>query len=228
MARTPLIPLDGTETQRQACVARGLLTDPELNVTTDQHRLFAGDYLIAPVWHGSVTLAEMLDLFNTEERGCFPGDMCFCTDTNTLYLCIARLGLDIADWWAVITLSTDGTMGGGTGGPSDAVTPSQKAVRTFVTSYLAALISTDGTLGGGSPSDSYLPTQKAVKTYADNLLTANEAMIFKGAVDCSGNPNYPAASIGWTYKVSVAGKIGGASGPKVQVGDTFIDRKSVV
>ena len=47
-------------------------------------------------------------------------------------------------------------------------------------------------------------------------------MVFKGVIDCSGNPNYPAADAGWTYKVSVAGKIGGASGPNVEVGDLLI------
>ena len=45
-------------------------------------------------------------------------------------------------------------------------------------------------------------------------------MIFKGVIDCSANPNYPAANAGAVYKVSVAGKIGGASGVVVEVGDT--------
>lgn len=45
---------------------------------------------------------------------------------------------------------------------------------------------------------------------------------FKGNVDCSANPNYPAASKGDTYYVSVAGKIGGASGVTVAVGDAVI------
>lgn len=46
--------------------------------------------------------------------------------------------------------------------------------------------------------------------------------VFKGVIDCSANPNYPAATIGWTWKISVAGKIGGASGVVVEVGDTLI------
>lgn len=45
---------------------------------------------------------------------------------------------------------------------------------------------------------------------------------FKGATDCSGNPNYPAASKGDAYVVSVAGKIGGASGASVDAGDMFL------
>lgn len=41
-------------------------------------------------------------------------------------------------------------------------------------------------------------------------------------IDCSSNPNYPASEPGDTYKVTVAGKIGGASGEAVEVGDLII------
>lgn len=63
------------------------------------------------------------------------------------------------------------------------------------------------------------PTQSAVKAYADQLIAAADAMVFKGTIDASANPNYPAADRGWTYRISVAGKIGGASGAAVEVGD---------
>lgn len=63
-------------------------------------------------------------------------------------------------------------------------------------------------------------TDAVTKTYADALIAAADAMVFKGVIDCSANPNYPAADRGWTYKISVAGKIGGASGVVVEVGDT--------
>jgi len=46
-----------------------------------------------------------------------------------------------------------------------------------------------------------------------------DAMVFKGVIDCSTNPNYPAGDRGDTYRISVAGKIGGASGINVEVGD---------
>ena len=80
---------------------------------------------------------------------------------------------------------------------------------------------TDGTLAANS--DSRLATQKAVKTYVDGIVTggAADVMVFKGVIDCSANPNYPAADAGAVYKVSVAGKIGGASGPNVEAGDTL-------
>lgn len=81
-------------------------------------------------------------------------------------------------------------------------------------------VDTDGTLAANS--DSVVPSQKAVKTYADQLIAAADAMVFKGVIDCSTNPDYPAANRGETYRVSVAGKIGGASGPNVEVGDLLL------
>lgn len=62
----------------------------------------------------------------------------------------------------------------------------------------------------------------ANKAYVDALLAAQDAMVFKGSIDCSANPNYPAADRGHTYRVSVAGKIGGASGVNVEAGDLLI------
>jgi hypothetical protein len=60
------------------------------------------------------------------------------------------------------------------------------------------------------------------KDYADGLLAANDAMIYKGVIDCSGNPNYPTADAGHLYKVSVSGKIGGASGQSVTAGNEVL------
>lgn len=61
---------------------------------------------------------------------------------------------------------------------------------------------------------------------AGDTLTINAVLTnlleFKGTIDCSANPNYPAAVVGDTYVVSVAGKIGGALGADVEVGDTVI------
>ena len=53
-------------------------------------------------------------------------------------------------------------------------------------------------------------------------LASNDAMLYKGVIDASSNPNYPAADAGHTYRISVTGKIGGASGPNVEVGDMII------
>lgn len=45
---------------------------------------------------------------------------------------------------------------------------------------------------------------------------------FKGAIDASANPNYPAAEKGDLHVVSVAGKLGGGSGASVDAGDMAI------
>lgn len=58
---------------------------------------------------------------------------------------------------------------------------------------------------------------------ADAIGTAVTGLLeFKGSANCSGNPNYPAASKGDGYLVSTAGKIGGASGKPVDVGDWYV------
>lgn len=84
---------------------------------------------------------------------------------------------------------------------------------------VAALASdTDGTLAANS--DVRVATQKALKTYVDNAVTG--LLDFKGSTDASGNPNYPAALKGDSYFVSVAGKVGGASGKSVEIGDLYV------
>ena len=55
-----------------------------------------------------------------------------------------------------------------------------------------------------------------------SALTTPDVLIYKGVIDCAANPNYPAADAGHTYLVSVAGKIGGASGPAVEAGDMIV------
>jgi len=61
---------------------------------------------------------------------------------------------------------------------------------------------------------------------ADVVLTPEDIGLhdvfeYKGVIDCSLNPNYPAANAGHVYKVSVAGKIGGASGVTVEINDSL-------
>lgn len=60
-------------------------------------------------------------------------------------------------------------------------------------------------------------TRSSTLGYGGGTLTG-----YKGVLDCSTSPNYPAAMTGDMYIVSVAGKIGGASGLVVVAGDMMI------
>lgn len=127
------------------------------------------------------------------------------------------LGLGTA---ALLDFDTDDTLAA----DSDDLIATQAAVKSFVEGLIAGLgtgsgvdIDTDGTLAANS--DAKVATQKATKTYVDNAVTG--LLDFKGGQDCSANPNYPAALKGDAYVVTVAGKIGGASGITVAVGDVY-------
>ncbi len=65
-------------------------------------------------------------------------------------------------------------------------------------------------------------TKKVTVAVLKQLLDIGDVFQYKGVIDCSTNPNYPAADAGHTYLVSVAGKIGGASGIVVAAGDMAI------
>lgn len=112
----------------------------------------------------------------------------------------------------IVELSTD----------AEAITGTD-TVRATTPANVAAVftdrIDTSTALG---TSNTKVPSQNAVKAYADALIGANDAMVFKGVIDASANPNYPAASAGHMYIISVAGKIGGGSGPNVEQGDMII------
>ena len=84
--------------------------------------------------------------------------------------------------------------------------------------FATNVIDNDATLAANSATR--IATQQAVKSYIDGLNTND--MNYAGAIDASTNPNYPAATKGDYYKISVAGKIGGASGTNVSAGDAII------
>lgn len=111
-----------------------------------------------------------------------------------------------------VLLATDAMTVTGTD-TTHATTPANTAAA------ISARIDNTATLGTSTVN---APSQLAVKTYADALIGANDAMVFKGVIDASTSPVYPASNRGDTYKISVAGKIGGASGPNVEVGDTLM------
>lgn len=98
---------------------------------------------------------------------------------------------------------------------------SQTKIRTSSQAVVDADLAFGGFKGTGLGTPT-VSTDAATKGYVDGILAASDAMLFKGVIDCSTNPNYPAADAGHTYKISVAGKIGGASGVTVSIGDLIM------
>lgn len=86
----------------------------------------------------------------------------------------------------------------------------------------AAGMDADNDVALSANSATRVPTQFAAKAYIDGRVTG--VMSFKGDIDCSTNPNYPAGTKGESYVASVGGKIGGASGKSVDAGDLIICR----
>jgi hypothetical protein len=89
-----------------------------------------------------------------------------------------------------------------------------------VASGVVSVLNLDADTALTANSDTRLATQKATKAYVDAMVTG--LLDFKGSTDCSANPNYPSALKGDAYVVSVAGKIGGASGTSVDIGDVYV------
>jgi hypothetical protein len=73
-----------------------------------------------------------------------------------------------------------------------------------------------------APAAGLIPDALSIYNKVIGIVSATDAMVYKGPLPCAGDPNYPVASKGWTYKVTSAGHIGGASGPAVEIGDTVI------
>lgn len=83
----------------------------------------------------------------------------------------------------------------------------------------------DVDINGKKLTNSATPTNAsdvANKAYVDGILDSLNGLQNKGGIDCSSNPNYPAASNGHLYVVTVGGKIGGASGDSVSAGDLLL------
>lgn len=67
-------------------------------------------------------------------------------------------------------------------------------------------------------------TQLATTAFVQTVVSAAVAGLLelKGTTNASANPNYPAASKGDAYFISAAGRVGGASGKSVDVGDMVL------
>jgi hypothetical protein len=94
-----------------------------------------------------------------------------------------------------------------------------------------------GSAGGGvavfsvSPALTGTPTAPTAAPGTNTTQIATTAFVydavtglldFKGNQSASGDPNYPAASKGDVYYITVAGKMGGASGKSVEIGDAIV------
>lgn len=82
-------------------------------------------------------------------------------------------------------------------------------------------VPTTPTAAAGTNTTQIASTQFVISEIASRI-ASSDALLYKGAIDASTNPNYPAADAGHTYRISVSGKIGGASGKNVEVGDLLI------
>jgi hypothetical protein len=99
-------------------------------------------------------------------------------------------------------------------------TPSTLVQRDASGNFAANDITTNAviineTINGATPGN-----HAVTKAYVDALV--NSGMQVIGSIDCSTNPDYPAASTGDAYYVSVDGRIGGGSGPLVKQGDLIV------
>jgi hypothetical protein len=123
-----------------------------------------------------------------------------------------------------VTFPTTGTLATRAGAETltnKSVDAANNTITNLTTAMFATnVVDTDGTLAANS--DTRVASQKAIVSYVAARVAALDVMLFKGTIDCSANPNYPAADAGATYRVSVAGKIGGASGTVVEAGDILI------
>lgn len=131
---------------------------------------------------------------------------------------LAQATITVAELQAALSLAACAYLDVGTGLASSGGNLNVSGLTT--SEFAANVVDTDATLAANS--DTRLASQKAIKTYADQLIAANDAMVFEGVIDCSADPNYPAADRGATYRVSVAGKIGGVSGVNVEAGDILL------
>lgn len=81
---------------------------------------------------------------------------------------------------------------------------------------------TDGVPASGANPPSKAQGRALFDIINDLVTNLTGPFDIKGVIDCSANPNYPAATEGDLYFVSVAGKIGGASGADVGVKDMLV------
>jgi hypothetical protein len=132
-------------------------------------------------------------------------------------------GLTAGNATLAATVTTNANLAGPitSSGNTTAVAAQTGTGTTFVMSVSPVFAGTPAapTAGAGTNTTQIATTAfvtSAVSTAVTGLLD------FKGSTDASASPNYPAAVKGDSYAISVAGKVGGASGKSVDVGDMLI------
>lgn len=107
--------------------------------------------------------------------------------------------------------------------------PTQQSVKAYVDDLETRLGSTANGEGasmiGVEDTGGYYTATDLEAILAEigvSLQSAEGSIDLQGDLNASGNPNYPAASKGHAYYISVAGKVGGASGKVVNIGDLLI------
>lgn len=97
-----VIPNTGTDLARRIAATNGQILLDEIHTTRDNHRVFKGNYLVAPVIHRNVVgEAGMLALNSSSTRGCFAGDSCIRLDTGEMWVCFAGRGSTLDQWFNV-------------------------------------------------------------------------------------------------------------------------------
>lgn len=176
--------------------------------------------LVSQISTAFTSVATDVKRLRTYITGTSTGDLTGLTTTSKTSIISAINEVNAASGVVQATTTTQGKIEIATDAEAVAGTDTARAVTPAnVAAVFTDRIDTNTALGS---SNVKVPSQLAVKTYADALIGANDAMVFKGVLDASANPNYPAANRGDTYKISVAGKVGGASGTNVEVGDTIM------
>jgi hypothetical protein len=97
------------------------------------------------------------------------------------------------------------------------------ALGTMADQNASSVAITGGSIAGASVTGLPAPAgddDAVTKQYVDTLFA--DGVKVPSGLDCSANPDYPASEAGDTYKVTVGGKIGGASGPAVEAGDLIL------
>jgi hypothetical protein len=115
------------------------------------------------------------------------------------------------------TISVDGIDGAVLGGD-------EMAFVLYSGNFYAYILDADSGLTESSPDRIVPDTNPGTKVWLlQNTIPGGvNVLVYKGIIACAGNPNYPAGDAGHIWVVSSAGKIGGASGTVVGIGDMLM------